>query len=568
MVAALRLAAHPDAHVGVALLRAAEVGGHQVAAACLYDAGGVALGEVGLTIQKFVGHNLRTALRQRFVQIVCARCQFAPLTVRQTEGGCRVGGYLHVPRQPSVVFLPPAHDSAVDAVVGRLDVVYFIHAEVGGKQDVFVSGGSALYAAEVFVKPRQQIAEQHHMVARVHPRAGGVAVPQFPDGGGSVFGHVAPRRIFLVGGELPGDVGAPHVGKGVHQPSYADDSARQGAVVLRDEVGDDVLHHLAAHVVVIGQPEGVGQQVGGHGVVAVERAVGVEQVARHGARRLFLGEEFAVESGVGVGILIRKIARIVVERLLACPPLHQLAQTCVIGGGYQGAVGDAGYQSAFAILVFEVSQPAFHVGVVLVHGFMVAILPLQHIQGEGQCGRPRHVVGVVIPESGCHIGDAPVFTLCFNDVAYPFGIECFIVEEESLAIAASRAVAQPRLALVALRTIHGHTLVIAQHSPHGILIHLVQRGVAALECACRGHGVAHHLAGEVGHGSVAHATDLCITETVVNEGGMPPLSALLAVGIVAVGALCVAEIFHPEMSGAVYALGIAHDDGVALVQLS
>ena len=56
-LAALGLAAHPDADIRIALFRASEIGGHEVALCGFHDGGGMALGEVGLGVEPFIGED-------------------------------------------------------------------------------------------------------------------------------------------------------------------------------------------------------------------------------------------------------------------------------------------------------------------------------------------------------------------------------------------------------------------------------------------------------------------------------------------------------------------------------
>ena len=56
---------------------------------------------------------------------------------------------------------------------------------------------------------REQVADQHHVVAGVHRRIGRVAVPQFPDGRGALAGHIAPTRVILLRGNAQGQSGRP-----------------------------------------------------------------------------------------------------------------------------------------------------------------------------------------------------------------------------------------------------------------------------------------------------------------------------------------------------------------------
>ena len=117
-----------------------------------------------------------------------------------------------MPVEPAVFLLPTADDAAIDGVVAGIDVVNLVDGEVGLHGNVLEADVGSSDAGNILIEPGEQVAEQHDMVARVHLRRRGVTVPQFPDGGGAMVGHIAPRRVLLVSSQEPGQVGASHVG--------------------------------------------------------------------------------------------------------------------------------------------------------------------------------------------------------------------------------------------------------------------------------------------------------------------------------------------------------------------
>ena len=80
------------------------------------------------------------------------------------------------------------------------------------------------------------------------------------------------------------------------------------------------------------------------------------------------------------------------------------------------------YQSIFLVLVFQVFQPSFYVGIIFFHRCIIAILLDEHIERERQCGWPCDIIAIVIPESGSDIGNTSVFALCLYDVSHPFAV--------------------------------------------------------------------------------------------------------------------------------------------------
>ena len=105
-IRALRLAAHPDAHVRVALLRAAEICRHKVAVVKFHNRRGVALREVGLLIDKLIiGNHGRSEVVTTFKRVL-TRAYRLLLAVGKIHV-CRCSHrYLHLPVEPFEVFVP------------------------------------------------------------------------------------------------------------------------------------------------------------------------------------------------------------------------------------------------------------------------------------------------------------------------------------------------------------------------------------------------------------------------------------------------------------------------------
>ena len=266
----------------------------------------------------------------------------------------------------------------------------------------------------------------------------------------------------------------------------------------------DVLLNLTAHIVVVNHAERQRKKVGSYRVVAVERAVGIEHKARHLSRVAVYGEELLVESILHARCLCAELScvgRFVKNRGKS---LHHLVQSVIVGRSNESAVGYAlgvtavyqlyvlrrhapvavfvaRHQSVLAVLILHVAEPALHVAVVVAHRFGVAILVIHHLEREGQGRRPCYVVRIIVPVGRSHVGYAAVFTLSLGYVACPLGIESVVVEYESLAEASANTVAKPRLTLVALRTVDGHALIVAQDAPHGVIVNLVEYGVGTFK---------------------------------------------------------------------------------------
>ena len=243
----LGLSTHPDADIGVALLGTTKVGRHKVALFRLDDAGGVAFREVGLFIQKLVANNLLATLRQFALKVVNARAYLLE-TARQMNVRCRVGWYLHMPVEASVLFLPTTHNLAVDAVIAGINIVNLINGEVGCHLDVTEAQIADADASDVLIEPRQQVAQQHHVVAAVHLRRRRITIPEFPDGGSAMFSHIAPRGILLVRSQEPRQISTFHQAEAVQEPARANDTRSDGAEVLVDKGLDNLFFNFVLQI--------------------------------------------------------------------------------------------------------------------------------------------------------------------------------------------------------------------------------------------------------------------------------------------------------------------------------
>ena len=170
VLAALRLTAHPDADIGITLLGAAEIGGHEVALLRLDDAGRVALGKARRLVEELVTDHLRAALGQFTLQVVGAGAELHKFVARQTKRCLGVGGNLHMPVEAAVLLTPAAHNLAVDGVVTGIDMVNLVDGEVGIHGNVLETDVGSPDTGNPLVEPRQQVAEQHDVVAAVHRR--------------------------------------------------------------------------------------------------------------------------------------------------------------------------------------------------------------------------------------------------------------------------------------------------------------------------------------------------------------------------------------------------------------
>ena len=147
-----------------------------------------------------------------------------------------------------MLFLPTAYDLAVDRVVAGIDIVNLVDREVGYHIDMPEAQIADADAGNVFIKPRQQVAQQHDVVAAVHLRRRRITIPEFPDGGGTVFGHIAPRGILLIRSQEPRQITTFHLREAVQKPTRANDTRGDGAEVLVDKSLDNLLLDLVLQI--------------------------------------------------------------------------------------------------------------------------------------------------------------------------------------------------------------------------------------------------------------------------------------------------------------------------------
>src|ERR1051325_7780570 len=186
---------------------------------------------------------------------------------REDDLGGDVGGDGGVEEQFAILFLPVAHDEAMNAGVadfGRSKLVVHFRSD----DDLFVGRAFGLDAADVAEDPLIDRAEGI-MGEGIHAGIletlfGGPAVPTFPDAGGALLDRKAPGGESIVVQQPIGEVGAANLREGEHQIFGADKTGGEMIIALFDAL-DQVLRSelgfLAGNEVEIN-----GHRVGGLGV--------------------------------------------------------------------------------------------------------------------------------------------------------------------------------------------------------------------------------------------------------------------------------------------------------------
>ena len=141
-------------------------------------------------------------------------------------------------------------------------------------------------------------------------------------------------------------------------------------------------------------------------------------------------------------------------------------------------------------------DPALHRVISFSYNPLVAIMPVEHINGIYKGRRPCHVVLIerIIPR--CNGGHIPFRIHRFLHISRPFLIKSLIIKDICLSITTGGTVTQPRHTLIALRTVRRHTPVIAPDTPERVAMQCVEYGVRAFETAGGLHQVIDDLATE------------------------------------------------------------------------
>ena len=188
-------------------------------------------------------------------------------------------------------------------------------------------------------------------------------------------------------------------------------------------------------------------------------------------------------------------------------------------------------------------HPGFERPVMSAYGLHVAKLPVKHVERHRKSCRPGHIVAVIIPISRCHIGNRTIVALRLGNIVHPLGIERFIIEKKTLAPAAHGAIAQPGLALVALRTINRHTFVITPDSPRCVLQHLVQHFVGSCKISGMSHLIFHHLGHKIVFiGLISQTANFHVPETMVHKYRRPAFAFRITLQDIIIGNLSIAQV--------------------------
>ncbi len=269
--------------------------------------------------------------------------------------------------------------------------------------------------------------------------------------------------------------------------------------------------------------------------------------------------------------------------------LHQFKNLEIVCGGDQFAIGNTtrvlrmnqlrrfGRHAPVAILIarheviichiliLHMADPLFHAFVVFLNRLQIAELPIEHIGIEKESGRPGDDIRIVVPESGSHIGNGAIFTLCFTDIIGPFAVKLLMLEEITLAQSPHCPVAQPGLTFVSLGTVYRHSLVVTPYSPECIFHDLVDYRVGCLYGTDEFHLIIDHFADKIIFGYLSRiASYLHIPETMVDKYRSPLFQALSLENIF-VGHPRIPQVIQIEVAVGLHCLGKTKLYGISLV---
>ena len=381
-----------------------------------------------------------------------------------------------------------------------------------------------------------------------------------------MFRHVAPRRIGGVGGNLQCQVAVAIVGETAHKLLNANDTRADVALEVVLGFGDDILHDAVGFT---SRHHAIAQRqdVGRHGVVVIASFLSVPELLVEGDARgvHLLLPEVEVDGAVTER---RELLHQAGHHIIGCRT-HQRSRRdagTVFGVDEFGllrrhapvAVGVVGDDVSLRQILVDMSHIALHGRIVGADGRHVAKLFVDHVRSEEEGRRPGDVVAEHIPIDWRHVGDTAIGLLVVLDVLQPFSIKQMVIEDIAFADAACGTVAKPPHALVALRTVGGHSAVVASDAPIGIAVDAVDDVVGALETACNGHLIIHHLTSEVVQlWFLSESTQFNIAEAMIDELRLPQFRALSR-GDVAVGAEGRAQVGDVEFARWLQRLGKKH----------
>ena len=369
-----------------------------------------------------------------------------------------------------------------------------------------------------------------------------VAVPAFPDGGGTVVHRIEPAGVLALEEQLVGDVHHTVVGERSHEDGRAQEARLQAVVVVGKVLAqtlDDCFLGCALHQMVLQGEEGRGlhgvEDVGLEGSVLVEE--GFLQIGSgsslHG---LILG---SVASG-GLGHVAHHagihapVAGTQIAPVYVCLGTVHVVAVLVdhadgAGAALQGLiaqpvgpleVGVVGSQCVVVILGFVDGVHEFlHRFPALVDDGGVAKL-LPHHPGNDDAGicpsHAEHVAGFrTILCLGSHTGIAALRALGVTHVAQPLVEEAVGIGKEGTGLGEHLCVGCPAKTLVALWAVGGHRQIVGTLSPLGVADEAVYRFVTRgegtyLHVLCNGGDGqrldlldAHFIGGCDGHEAVA-----------------------------------------------------------------
>ena len=423
--------------------------------------------ESAVIIKEFILQDSSIAGRDFYRIMIIATTHRLYLTIRQIDIGCSVARHGDIPIHMLQGLLPLTLHYSVWSLVISLYQFAVLNTEFRLQYDVLVSHtgislSHLLYVdtllldtSQILIAPGKQVAQKHHMIARIHLRISLVSIPEFPDGSSSVLCHIAPGRIGALGSQEISHIRETVVAQTAKEPGNADDTAVDMFLGIDADALHDLLDEFAAQLLG-SDAEGERQEIGSRGIVAIIDAVWIKHMTRTSGSSCLVGEELLVEGLYHPVSAVCPSLRFFLQTLQVGKLLCQLQTADHISGGYQLAIGLSLRiltVNQFQLLRWYAPVAVFILGddAVLIRIFCqdmvdpfsdgwiriddrlpVAKLMIEHITGERQGCRPGNIIGIVIPEGRSHIRDVAIRTLGIADIVHPLAVESLVVENEAL----------------------------------------------------------------------------------------------------------------------------------------
>ena len=132
-------------------------------------------------------------------------------------------------------------------------------------------------SGQVFIIPDQQIAQQHHMIGRIHGRIGRITVPKFPNRRSAFINHIAPTWICFVRNDLKRQVLPSVFRQTTHQMLDTQHASTNMAAKIFFGLAYNIIEHFLFKSFG-NKPQTQGKNIGRHRIVAILSRLPIEEL--------------------------------------------------------------------------------------------------------------------------------------------------------------------------------------------------------------------------------------------------------------------------------------------------